>query len=150
MTFLNRLLVVHPRLARTPSLPSFSLPHLHIARKMSAAAAIAKLHSPLRELVAGVADAHQGKSEKERAEVSEWIENVAAGQVGKPDGLKVRIFLYAKVAVERSSLKCVTEPRCSAYAEHLRREQLLYRSRRRRVRRAAPCTGQPLSSSVYP
>ena len=55
---------------------------------MSAVAAIAKLHSPLRELVAGVADAHHGKSEKDKAEVTEWIENVAAGQAVKPDSLK--------------------------------------------------------------
>ena len=62
---------------------------------MSAAAAIAKLHSPLKELVAGVADAHHGKSEKDKAEVTEWIENVAAGQVGKPETLKVSSTLLS-------------------------------------------------------
>lgn len=59
---------------------------------MSAAASIAKLHSPLKELVSSVTDAHHGKSVKDKAEVSEWIEKVAAGDAVRPDGLKVRIF----------------------------------------------------------
>ena len=58
---------------------------------MSAATSIAKLHSPLKELVSGVADAHHGKSEKDKAEVSEWIEKVAAGEAVKPGGLQVRM-----------------------------------------------------------
>jgi aminoacyl tRNA synthase complex-interacting multifunctional protein 1 len=60
---------------------------------MSAAAASAKLHSPLQELVTGVADAHHGKSEKDKTEVSEWIEKVAAGKVAKSDSLKVRLIV---------------------------------------------------------
>ena len=50
---------------------------------------IAKLHSPLKELVSTVADADYGKSEKDKAEVTEWIEKVAVGEVIKPEGLKV-------------------------------------------------------------
>ena len=55
--------------------------------------AVSKLHSPLRELVVGATQdgsSDFGKNEKDKAEVAEWIENVAAGQVAKPDSLKVR------------------------------------------------------------
>ncbi|EKM51492.1 uncharacterized protein PHACADRAFT_149923 [Phanerochaete carnosa HHB-10118-sp] len=55
---------------------------------MSVAASIARLHSPLKELVSSVADAHHGKSEKDKTEVSEWIEKVAAGDAVKADGLR--------------------------------------------------------------
>ncbi|GJE97181.1 nucleic acid-binding protein [Phanerochaete sordida] len=55
---------------------------------MSVAASIAKLHSPLRELVSTVADAHHGKSEKDKAEVSEWIEKVAAGDAARPEAIQ--------------------------------------------------------------
>jgi aminoacyl tRNA synthase complex-interacting multifunctional protein 1 len=54
--------------------------------------AIAQLSSPLKELVVGATQdgsADFGKNEKDKAEVSEWIEKVAAGKVGKPEGLKV-------------------------------------------------------------
>lgn len=51
--------------------------------------AIAKLHSPLKDLVGNVADAHHGKTEKDKAEVTEWIEKVAAGEAVKPDVLSV-------------------------------------------------------------
>ncbi|KAI0822254.1 hypothetical protein BC628DRAFT_1327813 [Trametes gibbosa] len=58
---------------------------------MSAAAALAKLPSPLRDLVAAAAqDGSQGfgKSEKDKAEVADWIDKVAQGDVAKPDHLK--------------------------------------------------------------
>ncbi|EIW59492.1 nucleic acid-binding protein [Trametes versicolor FP-101664 SS1] len=58
---------------------------------MSAAAALAKLPSPLRDLVAGAAqDGSEdfGKSEKDKAEVAEWIDKVAQGDVAKPESLK--------------------------------------------------------------
>ncbi|GBE84916.1 hypothetical protein BKA93DRAFT_735979 [Sparassis latifolia] len=58
---------------------------------MSSQAAIAKLHAPLGKLVAGAAEhgsPDYGKSEKEQAEVVEWIEKVAQGDVVKPENLK--------------------------------------------------------------
>ncbi|KAI0632093.1 hypothetical protein C8Q77DRAFT_1123841 [Trametes polyzona] len=65
--------------------------HLALFRKMSAAAALAKLPSPLRDLVTGAAqDGSEdfGKSEKDKAEVAEWINKVAQGDVAKPDNFK--------------------------------------------------------------
>ena len=61
---------------------------------MSAVTAIAKLHSPLKELVSTVSDAHHGQSEEDKAEVTQWIEKVAAGDAVKPDGLKVSTVYY--------------------------------------------------------
>ncbi|THH01578.1 hypothetical protein EW026_g1163 [Hermanssonia centrifuga] len=58
---------------------------------MSSTTAIAKLHSPLKELVEGATkegSAEFGKSEKDKAEVTEWIERVAAGEAAKPENLK--------------------------------------------------------------
>ncbi|TFY83379.1 hypothetical protein EWM64_g632 [Hericium alpestre] len=58
---------------------------------MSTQAAIAKLQSDVRALVEGAAKAGPlefGKSEKEKAQVSGWIEQVAKGDVGKAEGLK--------------------------------------------------------------
>lgn len=66
---------------------------------MSAAAALAKLPSPLRDLVAGAAqDGSEdfGKSEKDKAEVAEWIDKVAQGDVAKPESLKVSIANLAQ------------------------------------------------------
>ncbi|PSR74820.1 hypothetical protein PHLCEN_2v9534 [Hermanssonia centrifuga] len=62
---------------------------------MSSATAIAKLHSPVKELVEGATkegSAEFGKSEKDKAEVTEWIERVAAGEAAKPENLKVLDF----------------------------------------------------------
>ena len=51
-------------------------------------ASIAKLPSPLKDLVvASVADSSVNSEAK--AEVDEWIEKVANGQVGKAESLKV-------------------------------------------------------------
>ncbi|KAI0335930.1 nucleic acid-binding protein [Cubamyces sp. BRFM 1775] len=58
---------------------------------MSASAALAKLPSPLRDLVAAAAqDGSEdfGRSEKDKAEVAEWIDKVAQGEVAKPDNFK--------------------------------------------------------------
>ncbi|KAI0648084.1 nucleic acid-binding protein [Trametes meyenii] len=58
---------------------------------MSVNAALAKLPSPLRDLVSAAAqDGGEdfGKSEKDKAEVAEWIDKVAQGDVAKPDKLK--------------------------------------------------------------
>ncbi|KAI0670815.1 hypothetical protein C8Q78DRAFT_1032135 [Trametes maxima] len=58
---------------------------------MSAGAALAKLPSPLRDLVSAVAqDGSEdfGKSEKDQAEVAEWIDKVAQGDVAKAENLK--------------------------------------------------------------
>ncbi|CDO71440.1 hypothetical protein BN946_scf184909.g34 [Trametes cinnabarina] len=55
---------------------------------MSASTALAKLSSPLRDLVAGAAqDGSEdfGKSEKDKAEVAEWIDKVAFGDVARPE-----------------------------------------------------------------
>ncbi|OSD07251.1 nucleic acid-binding protein [Trametes coccinea BRFM310] len=55
---------------------------------MSASTALAKLPSPLKDLVAAaVQDGSEdfGKSEKDKAEVAEWIDKVAQGDVAKPE-----------------------------------------------------------------
>ncbi|TFY57644.1 hypothetical protein EVG20_g8462 [Dentipellis fragilis] len=65
--------------------------HRLYARPMSAQAAIAKLHPDVRELVLGAAKAGGvdfGKSEKDKAEVVEWVENVAQGSAVKAESLK--------------------------------------------------------------
>jgi len=52
--------------------------------------AIAKLPSPLKDLVAAsVADS--SVSSETKPEVNEWIEKVAGGHVGKAESLKVRL-----------------------------------------------------------
>ncbi|KAI0801790.1 hypothetical protein BC629DRAFT_1284797 [Irpex lacteus] len=53
--------------------------------------AVAKLQSPLKELVTGAAQdgsADFGKNEKDKKEVEEWIEKVAGGEAAKPEDLK--------------------------------------------------------------
>ena len=35
------------------------------------------------------ADAHHGKSEKDKAEVAQWLEDIAKGNVVKPENFKV-------------------------------------------------------------
>ncbi|KAH9950539.1 nucleic acid-binding protein [Amylocystis lapponica] len=58
---------------------------------MTTEAAITKLHTPLRDLVTGaVQDGRQdfGKSEQDKAEVAQWIEKVAQGDVAKAENLK--------------------------------------------------------------
>lgn len=53
--------------------------------------ALLKLHSPLKELVAGAVQEGSpdfGRTEKDQAEVAGWIEIVAAGSDVKPDTLK--------------------------------------------------------------
>lgn len=62
-------------------------------RKMSA---VAKLQSPLKELVASATQdgsSEFGKNEKDKAEVNEWIEKVAVGEVAKPGKLKVCLIV---------------------------------------------------------
>ena len=59
---------------------------------MSVQAALAKLTPPIRDLVAVAAqDGSEdfGKSEKDKAEVTQWIEKIAEGSVAKPENLKV-------------------------------------------------------------
>ncbi|CAL1713247.1 unnamed protein product [Somion occarium] len=58
---------------------------------MAAQASIAKLHSPLKELLTGALTditAAFGRTEKDQVEVAEWVENVASGTVGRPEDLK--------------------------------------------------------------
>ena len=67
-----------------------------LLRKMSVQAALAKLPSPLKDLVTGAAqDGSEdfGKSEKDKAEVAEWIDKVAQGDVAKPENFKVRVLV---------------------------------------------------------
>lgn len=52
--------------------------------------AFAKLASPLKELVVS-ASPELGKSDKDKADVIEWIEKVAQGDIVKPEGIQVRI-----------------------------------------------------------
>jgi aminoacyl tRNA synthase complex-interacting multifunctional protein 1 len=49
---------------------------------------ISKLASPLKDLVLG-ATLEYGKSDKDKAEVAEWIEKVAQGDIVKPTGVMV-------------------------------------------------------------
>ena len=63
---------------------------------MSVQTALAKLPSPLKDLVTGAAqDGSEdfGKSEKDKAEVAEWIDKVAQGDVAKPENFKVRVLV---------------------------------------------------------
>lgn len=59
--------------------------------------AVSKLHSPLSQLVAGATQdgsSDFGKNEKDKAEVNEWLEKIAAGEVVKQERLKVRCAVY--------------------------------------------------------
>ncbi|PIL22560.1 hypothetical protein GSI_15249 [Ganoderma sinense ZZ0214-1] len=60
---------------------------------MSAQAALAKLAPPLRDLVSAAApdgtESFVGKSDKDKAEVAQWIAKVAQGDVTKTENLKV-------------------------------------------------------------
>jgi len=70
--------------SRSPCLSLFFHP-----RQMSSDA-IAKLSSPLKDLVAAsVADSSVSSGTKPR--VDEWIEKVASGQVGKAESIKVQL-----------------------------------------------------------
>ena len=65
-----------------------------LTRTMASTTAVAKLPVPLRDLVANAAtdgSSDFGKSEKDKAEVTEWIEKIAEGEVVKPQNLKVRV-----------------------------------------------------------
>ncbi|KAH9936283.1 nucleic acid-binding protein [Fomitopsis serialis] len=58
---------------------------------MASATSLSKLPVPLRDLVANAAvdgSSDFGKSEKEKAEVTGWIEKIAEGEVAKPQNLK--------------------------------------------------------------
>lgn len=56
---------------------------------MASSSAISKLPSPLRDLVASVKDEDFGTSDKDKAEVSDWISKVAQGDIVKPEAAKV-------------------------------------------------------------
>lgn len=61
-------------------------------RSMSSADAFSKLSSPLRELVVGSAQQDQqqlGASEKDRADITQWVEKAAQVDLVKPDALQV-------------------------------------------------------------
>ena len=70
-------------------------PNILSFRAMSSAHAIKKLPESLHSLVIGAvqegdASSDFGKSEKDQAEVSAWIERIADGEVTKPENVKVR------------------------------------------------------------
>jgi hypothetical protein len=68
-------------------------------RTMSFQAALSKLPSPLKDLVIGTnqdSGHHFGKSEKDQAEVVQWVEKAASGDILKPSGLKVRSFFVLR------------------------------------------------------
>lgn len=72
---------------------------------MSVADAITKLSSPLRELVSGVEDAHHGKTEKDKAEVTQWIQRVAVSQAVTQEGFKVsRTFVSIAFGIDRRAI----------------------------------------------
>ena len=58
--------------------------------------ALTKLHSPLKELVAGAVQEGSpdfGRTEKDQVEVAGWIESVAAGTAVQPSTLKVCLVI---------------------------------------------------------
>ncbi|KAI0732012.1 hypothetical protein C8Q72DRAFT_882776 [Fomitopsis betulina] len=55
---------------------------------MASTAALTKLTAPLRDLVANAAPSDFGKSEKDTAEVTQWIDKIAEDSVAKPKNLK--------------------------------------------------------------
>ena len=64
---------------------------------MSSAAAVAKLPESLRNLVTGAvqegnASSDFGKSEKDQAEVADWVERIAGGEIAKAENVKVRHY----------------------------------------------------------
>lgn len=74
---------------------------------MSAAASLGKLQAPLRDLVIGATeDGSQdfGKSEKEKADIAEWIDKVAQGEVTRVENLKVSTLIPAVVGPISQSL----------------------------------------------
>jgi aminoacyl tRNA synthase complex-interacting multifunctional protein 1 len=66
-------------------------PHL-LFRTMSAHAAIARLPSPLKELVLASVQPDAAPSEKDAAEVDAWIGRVADGAI-KPEALAVCVYM---------------------------------------------------------
>ena len=84
MTALTRSLVLSAH-------RSYLVPRIFL-RKMSVQAALAKLPSPLKDLVFSAsqdAATLAGKTEKDQAEVVEWIDKVGQGDVAKEEGFKV-------------------------------------------------------------
>lgn len=98
MTFLNLSLL----LTRTAKC-SFNLHRfhyhtslaLHTTMASASQSALLKLHSPLKELVAGAVQEGSpdfGRTEKDQADVAGWIEIVAAGNQVKPDTLQASFY----------------------------------------------------------
>src|SRR5260221_10116312 len=71
----------------------FSIAIVNIfSRSMSSPDAFSPLSSPLRELVVGSAQQDQqqlGASEKDQADIAQWVEKVAKVDFVKPDALQV-------------------------------------------------------------
>jgi aminoacyl tRNA synthase complex-interacting multifunctional protein 1 len=91
---------------------------------MSTPSALSALPQPLRDLVTGaVQDSAKdfGSSEKDRAEVAEWIDNVAQGNIVNPENLKVRAFTRVcdAPADVRQDLDAKLTPRTYAVSNYL-------------------------------
>lgn len=71
------------------------LPRVSTPKVMSFEDSVSRLGSAIKDLVASAAKddpSLAGKSEKDQAEVVQWIEKVGQGDIVKADNFKVRIF----------------------------------------------------------
>src|SRR6266850_1086881 len=83
---MNILTRIHPSLVHR-----FSILNL-FSRSMSSTDAFSSLSSPLRELLVGFTQQdqqQQGVSEKDRADIAQWVEKVARADFVKPDDLQL-------------------------------------------------------------
>ena len=83
---------------------------------MSFQASLAKLSSPLKALVTGAIQLENGsgdtgKSDKDEADVIEWIEKVAQGDIVKLSGIKVRLFGLVITSVATTDCQLEAAPR---------------------------------------
>lgn len=104
---------------------------------MASSSVISKLPSPLRDLVASAApkDEDFGTSDKDKAEVSDWISKVAQGDIVKPEAAKVCLIHCI------NCLGLLIYPlgtRIDVNAENVSREQLPYSCRCCSVRSPTP------------
>ncbi len=69
---------------------------LRFSSSMSSQASVSRLPHPVRELVVAASQGTEdfGKSEKDKAEVTEWISKVAEGTIAHPSTAKVRYMRY--------------------------------------------------------
>jgi hypothetical protein len=92
-----------------------------LTRAMSFQSALSKLPYPIKDLVTvATRDGSQdfGKSEKDQAEVIEWVEKAANGTVVTPSALKVRWFIVSHDVVSTGD---IVGSGFSACSSHIRR-----------------------------